>query len=71
MRHLREACRTRFGLPSTKWMAELGAWALRTDTELLLKSRRVVPKKLQEAGFEFNFPTWPEAAEDLVTRTAG
>ena len=49
-------------------MAELGAWALRTDTELLLKSRRVVPGRLLDAGFEFEHPQWPEAAEDLVRR---
>ena len=41
------------GLPATRWMAELGALAIRTDTELLLKSRRVVPGKLTAAGFEF------------------
>nr|WP_045875120.1 DUF1731 domain-containing protein [Pseudofrankia sp. DC12] len=49
-------------------MAELGALALRSDTELLLKSRRVVPGRLLDAGFAFEFPTWPEAAHDLVAR---
>jgi hypothetical protein len=48
-------------------MAELGALAIRTDTELLLKSRRVVPGLLA-AGFEFRHGTWPEAARDLVQR---
>ena len=41
------------GLPATKWMAELGAFALRSDTELLLKSRRVVPGRLLDEGFTF------------------
>ena len=54
------------GLPATQRMAGLGAWALRTDTELLLKSRRVVPGRLLDAGFEFEHPTWPDAAADLV-----
>jgi uncharacterized protein len=49
-------------------MAELGALAIRTDTELLLKSRRVVPGLLTAAGFEFRHETWPEAARDLVQR---
>jgi uncharacterized protein (TIGR01777 family) len=66
MRELRHAWGHRPGLPATRAMAELGAWALRTDTELLLKSRRVVPGRLLEAGFEFRFPLWPEACADLV-----
>jgi uncharacterized protein len=58
----------RFGLPSTKWMLEAGAWAMRTETELVLKSRRVVPGVLTGAGFSFSFPEWPQAARDLVAR---
>ena len=54
------------GLPAAKWMLEIGAWVMRTDTELVLKSRRVIPGRLLEAGFSFDFPSWPEAAEDLV-----
>jgi len=68
MRALREAAAVRVGLPATTWMAEIGAWALRTDTELLLKSRRVVPGRLRDAGFEFTQPSWPAAARDLVSR---
>lgn len=68
MRLLREEWGARVGLPATRWMLELGAWALRTDTELLLKSRRVVPGRLLEAGFAFAFPDWPAAAHDLVSR---
>jgi uncharacterized protein (TIGR01777 family) len=58
------------GLPATRWMAELGAFAIRTDTELLLKSRRVIPARLPAAGFEFRHPAWPAAARDLVRRRA-
>ena len=43
---------------------------MRTETELVLKSRRVVPGRLLEAGFEFAFPEWPDAARDLVSRRA-
>jgi uncharacterized protein (TIGR01777 family) len=66
MRELRRAWGGRPGLPATRTMAALGAWALRTDTELLLKSRRVVPGRLLDAGFQFEHPTWPDAAADLV-----
>ncbi|HEV3436921.1 MAG TPA: TIGR01777 family oxidoreductase [Gemmata sp.] len=68
MRILREAWGIRFGLPATQWMVELGTWALRTESELVLKSRKVVPGRLLEAGFEFRFPSWPEAACDLCQR---
>jgi len=68
MAALRAAWGRRVGLPVTRWMAEIGAFFLRTDTELVLKSRRVVPGRLLEAGFAFEFPEWPAAAADLVAR---
>jgi hypothetical protein len=68
MRELRAAWGVPVGLPATRWMAELGALAIRTDTELLLKSRRVIPGRLTAAGFRFRHGTWPEAARDLVRR---
>jgi uncharacterized protein (TIGR01777 family) len=68
MAGLREAAGVRVGLPATRWMAEIGAFVLRTDTELLLKSRRVVPGRLLDAGFTFDFPDWTAAARDLVAR---
>ncbi|MDQ6653737.1 MAG: TIGR01777 family oxidoreductase [Acidobacteriota bacterium] len=68
MQNLREAWGISFGLPATKWMLELGAFLLRSETELILKSRRVVPSRLLESGFTFQFPTWDEAARDLCAR---
>ena len=65
MRTLREAWGIRPGLPATEWMLEIGAFFLRTETELILKSRRVTPGLLTKHGFVFDFPTWPEAARDL------
>jgi hypothetical protein len=65
---LRKAWGTRIGLPITNWMLELGTLLLRTESELVLKSRRVIPGRLLEAGFQFAYPTWPEAAQELVTR---
>ena len=66
MAALRSVWGVRFGLGSTSWMLALGAWAMRTETELILKSRRVVPSKLLASGFAFCFPTWAEAAIDLA-----
>ncbi|MGC1616361.1 MAG: TIGR01777 family oxidoreductase [Candidatus Acidiferrum sp.] len=68
MRALREAWGAKFGLPAAEWMLEAGAILLRTETELVLKSRRVVPGRLLAAGFQFQFPAWPAAAMDLVRR---
>ncbi|MFD9465601.1 DUF1731 domain-containing protein [Streptomyces sp. NPDC060027] len=71
MRAMRAAWGVPVGLPATRWMAEVGAFALRSDTELLLKSRRVVPGRLLDAGFAFDHGRWPEAAGDLVRRVRG
>jgi NAD dependent epimerase/dehydratase family enzyme len=68
MAALRRAYGAPIGLPATDWMLEMGAFLLRTETELILKSRRVVPRRLVEAGFGFQFPDWSGAAADLVKR---
>lgn len=68
MAELREA----WGMPNGLWapapLIEIASFCLRTESELVLKSRRVIPQKLLDAGFQFQFPTWPEATEDLVRR---
>ena len=74
MRVLRDAAGISLGLPASKWMLEIGAVFIRTETELILKSRRVVPTRLLEQGFGFTFPTWGAAAHDLYqqwTQTRG
>jgi uncharacterized protein len=68
MADLRRAWGMPVGLPAHTWMLSVGAFLMRTETELLLKSRRVVPSILREHGFDFRFPKWPEAAADLVRR---
>ena len=65
---IRRALGVSVGLPATKWMAEIGAVFMKTDTELILKSRRVVPGRLLAEGFEFRYPTWADAADELVSR---
>jgi len=56
MRRFRKLAGRSFGLPATEWMAEIGAFFLRTETELILKSRWVVPTRLLDQGFEFQYP---------------
>jgi NAD dependent epimerase/dehydratase family enzyme len=68
MRALRQAAGVPFGLPSPRWMLEIGCLLLQTESELVLKSRRVVPTRLLESGFEFRYPTWAEAARQLCQR---
>lgn len=65
MRALRHAWGIPVGLPALRWMLEIGALALQTETELILKSRRVIPTRLLQSGFSFEFPNWHAAAADL------
>jgi len=66
MAALRDAWDMPNGLPAPALIVELAAFLLRTESELVLKSRRVVPGRLLDAGFQFTFPEWPDAVQDLV-----
>jgi hypothetical protein len=68
MRELRRAWGTRFAFPTPRWMLEIGAFLMRTESELVLKSRRVVPTRLLQHGFKFEFPYWLDAATELCAR---
>ena len=68
MRALRKAYGMPIGLPATEWMVAIGAMVMRTEPELALKSRRVVPGRLLAEGFTFEFPEWLPAARDLCER---
>ncbi|MFF1572106.1 epimerase [Leifsonia sp. NPDC058292] len=56
------------GLPAFRWMLELGSAVIRTETELVLKSRWVVPERLLAAGYEFTQPELEPALRDIVAR---
>jgi hypothetical protein len=58
----------KIALPLPAWALELGARLMRTETELILKSRRVVPARLSTSGFKFRHDEWAGAARDLVGR---
>ena len=66
MATIRKVCRAPFGLPASRWMLEIDAFFLRTETELLIKSRRVVPGKLLADGFAFRHPHLLPALEHLT-----
>jgi uncharacterized protein len=66
MHMLRDAVGQRIGIPTTRWMLELGSAAIRTETELVLKSRWVVPERLTAAGYTFAYPELRGALADIV-----
>lgn len=65
---LRKAWGTGVGLPAFRWMLELGAIFLQTESELVLKSRRVAPRRLLDSGFTFAYGDWKKASADLCER---
>lgn len=67
-RALRSATGIWFGLSTPAWMVEIGTRLMRTESELVLKSRRVFPKRLLDAGFTFAYPDWKTACTELVAR---
>ena len=68
MQALRIAWGTPAGLPAPAWLIEIAAVFMRTESELVLKSRRVIPTSLLNEGFEFFYPNWADAAEELASR---
>jgi uncharacterized protein len=64
-RELRDAMGRRLAIPSSGWILRFGAWVMRTEPELVLKSRYVVPRRLLESGFTFEFPHWRDAVRNL------
>lgn len=67
MRTFRSLLHVPVGLPAHAWMLEIGAFFLRTETELIIKSRRVIPALLQRSGFDFKFTKFEGAVRDLLS----
>ena len=57
------------GLPAYNWMLELGAALIGTETELILKSRWVVPTKFLQAGFRFRYEKLDDAVGEILSKT--
>lgn len=66
MKSLRQAMKVKIGLPSPTWLLKIGAVIIKTETELILKSRWVVPEKLIESGYTFKFPTLETAIKNIL-----
>jgi len=67
MKELRHTMNRSIGLPAPRWMLELGAKVIKTETELMLKSRWVLPERLERAGYTFLFPTLDEALRSILS----
>lgn len=67
MKTIRNIYGIRLGLPCPTWMLTFGAWLIGTETELILKSRWVYPKILEDSGFKFQYPTATTAIRDLLS----
>lgn len=68
MRGFRRIAGRGFGLPASRWMLEIGTFLLRSETELVLKSRWVLPGRLLAEGYQFQWPGFDEALDDLAKR---
>lgn len=68
MQTLRHLVKIPFGIPQPKWLLQIGACMIQTEAELILKSRNVVPEKLMQAGFTFNYPTVTTAIQEIIQR---
>jgi uncharacterized protein (TIGR01777 family) len=66
MATLRKATGQNFGLPAPGWMLKIGATLIGTETELLLKSRWVLPTRITQAGFTFKYPQLSDALQQIV-----
>lgn len=66
MKLLRKTMKVNIGLPSPEWMLKIGAVLIGTETELILKSRWVIPEKLVKNGYNFKYPKIDEALNDIL-----
>ncbi|HWK19213.1 MAG TPA: DUF1731 domain-containing protein [Microbacteriaceae bacterium] len=71
MRAVRRAVGARIGLPTYRWMLELGGVALRTEAELVIKSRWVIPQRLIDAGYEFRYTDIDDAVRSIASERSG
>jgi uncharacterized protein len=68
MKSFRVKTKTKFGLPSPAWLLRMGAVMIKTEPELILKSRWVIPEKLLQAGYTFKYPLLDDALENILRR---
>jgi uncharacterized protein len=66
MKKMRKAMNIPIGLPAPKWLLEIGSVMIRTETELVLKSRWVLPERLESEGYRFTFNTLDKTLQDIL-----
>ncbi|MCM3409661.1 TIGR01777 family oxidoreductase [Metabacillus litoralis] len=66
MQELRKTMNVPFGIPSPKWLLEIGSMVIKTETELVLKSRWVLPERLEREGYTFTFDTLDKTLQDIL-----
>ncbi|NLP53108.1 TIGR01777 family oxidoreductase [Bacillus sp. RO1] len=67
MAEMRGIMNKKIGLPSPRWMLEIGAVIIRTEPELILKSRWVIPERLEKEGYQFKYPKIEKALADILS----
>jgi uncharacterized protein (TIGR01777 family) len=68
MSSLRQVLNAKIGLPTPEWLLKIGAVLIGTETELILKSRWVVPGRLLKSGYIFSYLSLPQALEEIVRK---
>jgi uncharacterized protein len=66
MKKMRKTMNMPIGLPAPKWLLEIGSVLIRTETELVLKSRWVLPERLEKEGYQFTFETLEKTLQDIL-----
>ena len=69
MKTLRQQTGCVIGLPAYQWMLAIGAKLIGTETELILKSRWVLPTRISASGFTFKYPVLKDAFEEIISTT--
>jgi uncharacterized protein len=69
MQTLRKVTNTKVGLPAYEWMLKIGAAIIGTETELILKSRWVLPTKILQTGFQFKYALLEDALKNIISKT--
>jgi hypothetical protein len=70
MRTLRRILGVHIAVPAWRWVLELGSAVIRTETELVLKSRWVIPARLEQAGYRFHYPDLEPALREILGKRA-
>jgi uncharacterized protein (TIGR01777 family) len=66
MKTLRKSLNVAIGIPVGERLLKIGAKLIGTESELVLKSRNVIPKRLTENGFDFEYGDLKKTFDNLI-----